>query len=112
MWALALKFVMTAGATLAGSALARVFTRFGIYFTIMYGSELLMGNNPASGLIDMVLHPNNYITAIGNAAFGREGEVGWPQFILYETNFWPPFSSFVTAGLAWFITKQWMQLGK
>jgi len=106
MWALFLKFIVMAGATLAGSALMRIFTRFGIYFSILYGSEIMWGNNPAASLLDMILHPNAFVSQVGDAAFGASGQPGWPQFILYLTDFWTPFTHYVSAACAWFITKQ------
>ena len=112
MWAKLLSVLITAATTLAGSAIMRVFTRFSIYFGMVYGSELIFGDNPAKSLIDMALHPDSLMIEAGNAAFGIDGTPGWPSFIVYLTDVWSALSMFVYAAASWFIVKQFLKFGR
>lgn len=112
MWAMASTWLMGVAATLVGSALMRLATRAFFFFSIVYFSELMLGNNPAADLINVILHPNEYVKSLGETAFGPVGVVSWGNYILYLTDIWTPLRWFLSAAASWFIVRQWTSLGR
>lgn len=112
MWAFATTWLVGVASTLVGSALMRLATRAFLFFGIAYFSEVMLGNNPASSLIQTVLHPNEYVQSMGEMAFGPSGVVSWGNYILYLTDIWTPLRWFLSAAASWFIVRKWMSFGK
>lgn len=112
MWAALGVWAMGVASSLVGSALMRLGTRAFLFFSMLYMSEILLGNNPAADLIQMILNPNQAVQDFGEAAFGPVGIVSWGNFFIYLTDVWTPFRWFMTAAVSWWIVRQWTSLAK
>lgn len=105
MWASLTVWATGLASTLVGGAIMRLATRAFLFFGIVYGSEFILGDNPASAFISNVVNPNDSMQELGDTAFGQAGVASWGNFFLYLTDIWTPVSWFVSAAASWFIVK-------
>lgn len=110
MWAIAIRWMLVGAATLAGSAVARMMTRFVMFYFISYYGDVLSGQNNTAALLDMLLHPNDRVQEMGTLAFGQSGIVSWGNFIAWATDVWTPLRYFITAVVSWWLVKQWVSV--